>query len=125
MVLEGCMRKAFGLMSSQGDVSFRCSNNHISKLNLLCYRHLSTFHGEYERKRGSAILAFNEWISYYNIILNPLDLKAGHEYIIKVKPEKHIANHQIKDYDVQSRKCLFPEENEVLYLYYLSSISYL
>ena len=73
-------------------------------------RHQSS---EYERKRGSARIAFNEWISYFNVLLNPLDLTAGHEYIIKVNPLQHIATNEIKNYDVQSRECQFPEENKV------------
>ena len=59
------------------------------------------------------MLAINEWISYYNVRLNPLDLIAGHEYIINVQPVQHIATNQVKDYDVQARKCLFPEEHKV------------
>ena len=79
----------------------------------MIYRYLSTFHHEYERKSGSATLAINEWISYYNVRLNPLDLIAGHEYIIKVKPVQHIATNRVKGYDIHTRKCQFPEENQV------------
>ena len=71
---------------------------------------------------GRAILAINEWISYYNVRLNSLDLIAGHEYIVNVKPVQHIATNQVKAYDVQARKCLFPEEHKV-YMYKLYSIS--
>ena len=106
-------------MSSQGEVYIWCNNAQTNAKLISWYRYLSTFHGKFERKSGGARLAINEWISYYNVLLNPLDLMAGHEYIIKVKPVQHIATQQIKDYDVQSRKCLFPEENKVCELYSL------
>ena len=60
--------------------------------------------------RGSATLNVNEWFKYFNVRGNPVDLVAGNEYTIEIKPMLHSASSEIRSVDPERRKCKFEDE---------------
>ncbi len=66
------------------------------------------------RKKGRAMVAVNEWLSYYNIRMNYIELFGGQEAVVQVQPVQHVATERFRTLDVGRRKCLFPEERMVL-----------
>ena len=62
--------------------------------------------------QGYATLNVNEWLKYFNVRSNPIDLAAGNSYIIKIKPTQHVSSHRIKGIAPERRKCRFKYEKE-------------
>ena len=62
--------------------------------------------------RGSATLNVNEWLKYFNVRSNPIDMVAGASYTVKMTPIQHTASPGIRDLDRQRRKCQFKDEQE-------------
>ena len=60
--------------------------------------------------RGAATLNANEWFKYFNVRSNPIDLVAGNEYTIKIKPMQHTASPEIRSVEPEKRKCKFEDE---------------
>lgn len=60
--------------------------------------------------RGAATLNVNEWFKYFNVRSNPIDLVAGNEYIVKIKPTQHSASPEIRSVDPDKRNCRFEDE---------------
>jgi hypothetical protein len=65
-------------------------------------------------QRGKLLIAFNEWMSYYNVRMNNLELRAGREMIVKVKMVDHVASERIRGLNIDSRNCLFINEQQVI-----------
>ena len=64
-------------------------------------------------RRGSALIALNEHLSYYNVRLNHIEIRAGTETVVKVEPVSHVASEGLASLRVEDRKCLYPDEREV------------
>ena len=60
--------------------------------------------------RGSATLNVNEWLKYFNVRSNPLDMVAGASYTVKMTPIQHTASPGIRDLHKLRRGCLFQDE---------------
>ena len=60
--------------------------------------------------KGRAAIAINEYLSYYNVRMNSLDIIAGQDVTIKIKPVHHVASERFKSLDVEKRNCLFHDE---------------
>ena len=52
----------------------------------------------------------NNWLKFFNVRSNPIDLKAGTEYDIKLVPFQHIATDQVRKFHWERRDCFFPDE---------------
>ena len=65
------------------------------------------------KKKATARVAINEYLNPFNVRINHLELVAGREAIIKIKPTRHVATEGFAELDVKHRKCLFPNENPV------------
>ena len=63
------------------------------------------------KQRGSALVAVNEWLSYFNVRVNHLEILAGREAIIKVEPTSHVATESFRE--LKRRKCIFRDEKPV------------
>ncbi len=66
------------------------------------------------KRKGSAKVAVNEWLSYFNVRINHVEIVAGQETIVTVQPTQHVATEAFRAMDVDERGCRFPEENPVL-----------
>ena len=64
----------------------------------------------YEATRGSAFVAINEWLSYFNVRMEQIEVRAGTEVIIKVEPVHHIVSEEFSILEVEERHCLLPED---------------
>ena len=62
--------------------------------------------------RGSATLNVNEWLKYFNVRSNPIDMVAGASYTVKITPIQHTASPDIRYLDRKRRKCQFKDEQE-------------
>ncbi len=62
------------------------------------------------KRKGSAVIAVNDWTSYYNVRMNHLNIVAGREIVVKVKPSPHISTKRFKSLGVDKRECLLPHE---------------
>ncbi len=51
----------------------------------ICSRSLRNLVPTLPKKKGSARIAVNEWLSYYNVRINHLEVVAGTEAVIKIK----------------------------------------
>ena len=67
-------------------------------------------------ERGKLQVSINEWLSYYNVLINQLEFRAGTEVIIKVKPSVHRTSPNFKELPIEKRKCLYMNENQVMIL---------
>ena len=70
-------------------------------------------------QQGSATLNVNEWLKYYNVRSNPIDITAGNSYIIKIRPVQHVASDRIRNIAIERRRCRFKHEKENLINMYL------
>ena len=64
-------------------------------------------------KEGSLMVAINGWQTYFDVRINQLDLRAGTEVNIKVKPVVHDTSADFKRLSLDDRKCRFMDEVEV------------
>ena len=69
--------------------------------------------GKFKKEPGSLIVALNEWTDYFNVRINQLDLRAGTEVIIRVRPTQHSTSKDFRDLSLKERKCKLKHENEV------------
>ena len=75
--------------------------------------------------KGSATLNVNEWLKYFNVRSNPIDLEAGASYTIKMTPIQYTASPKVRDIHWERRNCLFKDEqeqqNQLNFILYLST----
>ena len=64
------------------------------------------------KSEAYATLNVNEWLKYYNVRSNAIELVAGTAYIIKVKPIQHEASPRIRGLTIKRRGCRFKDEQE-------------
>ena len=64
--------------------------------------------------QGSASVNVNQWLKYFNVISNAIDLVAGSLYIVKIEPIDHVTQEGIRELAIEKRKCLFRDEKEPL-----------
>ena len=60
--------------------------------------------------KGTAMLAVNEWLSYYNVRTKPIKILAGQDVQIKLKPTFHRTSTMFRELTKEQRKCLYPDE---------------
>ena len=66
-----------------------------------------------EKDEGGLMVAINDWQTYYDVRINQLDLRAGTDVIIKVKPVVHSTTTDFKSLKLDDRKCRFMNEQVV------------
>ena len=64
------------------------------------------------KSEGYTTLNVNEWLKYYNVRSNAIELVAGTAYVIKIKPIQHEASHRIRSLTIKRRGCRFKDEQE-------------
>ena len=64
----------------------------------------------FQARRGSALVAINEWLSYFNVRMNQIQVRAGTEVIIKVEPVHHVVSDEFRELDQEERGCLLHDE---------------
>ena len=69
----------------------------------------------FQKEEGSLMVAVNGWQTYYDVRINQLDLRAGTDVTIKVKPVVHSTSAYFKTLNLDDRKCRFMDELEVLH----------
>ena len=62
------------------------------------------------KSEGYATLNVNEWLKYYNVRSNAIELVAGTAYFIKIKPIQHEASPRIRGLTIKRRGCRFKDE---------------
>lgn len=68
----------------------------------------------FEREEPAHLMvAINEWTDYFNVRINQLDVRAGTEVILKVRPTQHSTSEGFKSLTLEERRCRFKHENEV------------
>ena len=67
----------------------------------------------YEKDEGSLMIAINDWQTYYDVKINQLDLRAGTDVIIKVKPVVYNTTAEFKALKLDDRQCRYRNEQEV------------
>ena len=67
----------------------------------------------FRKNRGSLAVAFNEWRKFFGVRLNQIELRAGTEAIVKVKPVVHTSTDAFQGLSIDSRKCRFLHEVKV------------
>ena len=111
MVRAGLPNRSCGLMLGIGKY-----NINIFSINLLIF-HLfrsstNLNEGLYKRK-GKILIAVNEWLTFYNVRVNQINLITGREILLKIKPTQHTASDSVKALSVKSRNCRLTTENHV------------
>ena len=69
--------------------------------------------GKFKKEPGSLMVALNEWTDYFNVRINHLDLRAGTEVIIRVRPTQHSTSEDFRALSLKDRGCKLKHENEV------------
>ena len=67
------------------------------------------------KKKGNILIALNEWLTFYNVSVNQINLITGREMLLKIKPTQHTASQSVKALPIESRKCRLTTENHVTY----------
>ena len=57
------------------------------------------------------MVAINEWLSYFNVRLNYLQIFAGQETVISLKPTRIRTSDSFGRLSVEKRGCLYRTEN--------------
>ena len=65
------------------------------------------------KRKGKILIAVNEWLTFYNVRVNQLNLITGREMLLKIKPTQHTASQSVKSLPIESRKCRLTTENHV------------
>ena len=66
--------------------------------------------------RGSAFVAVNEWLSYFNVRMKQVEVRAGTEVIMKVEPVDHIVSGAFGELDQAERECRHKDEQVYKFL---------
>ena len=69
--------------------------------------------GRFKKEPGTLMVAVNEWTDYFNVRMNQLDLRAGTEVIMRVRPTQHLTSEDFRALSLEKRKCRLSHENEV------------
>ena len=62
------------------------------------------------KRKGSAMVSVNEWLSYFNVRMNQIEVLAGQEVRLKIKPLVHVASDNFRSLTLEHRQCLFHDE---------------
>ena len=76
----------------------------------ISYRSLKSLAVGLPKDKGAAKVAINEWLSYFNVRLNHIEITGGQDVIIKLEPVKHVASEIFRELSLDKRKCKFPDE---------------
>ena len=60
------------------------------------------------------MVALNEWLTFFNVRVNQINLITGREALLKIKPTQHTASDNTKALSIKSRQCRFMTENHVI-----------
>ena len=60
--------------------------------------------------RGSAFVAINEWLSYFNVRMKQVEVRAGTEVIMKIEPVHHVVSDAFRELGQKERGCLLQDE---------------
>ena len=82
-------------------------------LTFIICRSATDLHSIDSKKKGTIMVAINEWLTFYNVRVNQINLMTGREMLVKVKPTQHTASERVKALSIESRKCRLPTENHV------------
>ncbi len=63
--------------------------------------------------RASALVAINEWMSYFNVRWNHFEITGGKEILLTIKPVEHTGSDKFRALDIATRKCRYPDETQV------------
>ena len=48
------------------------------------------------KRKASAFISINEWLSYFNVRTNHIEILAGQEIIIQLEPVQHVATDRFR-----------------------------
>ncbi len=66
------------------------------------------------RRRGSAVVAINEWVSFHSVRTRHFEILAGQDVTVNVRPTQHVATERFAKLTALTRQCLFPHETVVI-----------
>ena len=72
--------------------------------------------------RGSAFVAINEWLSYFNVRMKQVEVRAGTEVIMKVEPVDHIVSDAFGELDRAERECRHKDEQVYINFFSMCSL---
>ena len=61
--------------------------------------------------KGYAIASLNNWRDFFSVVPNSIEVFAGSETVLKVRPVMHVASSNFRDLTLENRKCRFSNEN--------------
>ena len=85
----------------------------MPKLYLFFYRSLKSHLPTQPKDRGSALVAINEWLAYFNVRWNNFRVAGGQEVVVKIQPVDFSSSGSFRELDVTTRKCRFHDELNV------------
>ena len=74
------------------------------------------------KRKSAALLAVNDWMSYFNVRTNHFQVRPGQRIDIVIQPTKHVATEAFRKLDFEDRKCFFRDEPEVRKMAYKRKI---
>ncbi len=82
----------------------------VSLTPVTTFRSLSKYFAILPKRRGEAMIAINQFDTYYNVRARPIKIMAGQGVHLMIQPTKHASTGAFRKLSVDSRKCLYPEE---------------
>ena len=67
----------------------------------------------FAKKKGKLLLAFNDWRTYFDVRVNQLELRAGTDVTVKLRPIKHTTSVGFRGLTIDQRECRYEWEQEV------------
>ena len=55
-------------------------------------------------------MAINEWLSYFNVRMKQIEVRAGTEVLIKVDPVHNVVSDAFRNLEQEERGCLLHDE---------------
>ena len=88
---------------------------------MLLFRSMRASLPHIQATRGSAFVAINEWLSYFNVRMKQVEIRAGTEVMMKVEPVRHVVSDGFRELDQEERGCLLQDEQVLISCLHLLS----
>ena len=73
----------------------------------------------FAKKKGKLLLAFNDWRTYFDVRVNQLELRAGTDVTVKLRPIKHTTSTGFRGLTIDQRQCRYEWEQDVSNIFFL------
>ena len=123
--LENWLERHFGSILEKGMNTLSISVGTFNQCDVLIYlctkkssvninfNYRSTYSFSNKKRaafRSTAGISLNEWLTYYNLRANQIEIMSGTATVVRLKPVQHVASDNFKSVTQEKRGCRFLDE---------------